>query len=123
MVKQKIVNPIEIASTPERMQNHLRREHLMMKKLKMQYPCDKCSKIFADKPGLNIHKNAIHDEQKFKCEHCDKTYSRKQVLRNHIRMVHLNFRVSCDICDKTYSTTNKLKEHVIIKHENGNGLK
>ena len=102
------------------MQNHLRREHLMMKE---EFPCDECSKTFACRSGLIEHKKVIHREQKLKCEYCDKTFGSRVVIANHIRIVHHNFRVTCDICDKAYTTAAKLKEHVMIKHENGNGLK
>ena len=102
------------------MQNHLRREHLMMKE---EYACDECSKTYFCKSGLIDHKRVIHNEQTFKCDHCDKTYSRMHVLKKHISTVHLNQKVSCDVCDKTFINKAKLRLHVMIKHENGEGLK
>ena len=118
-----------------------------MKKKKL--PCDECNSTFQAKPDLQLHKNAVHRQQKdFKCLQCEKPFAFRSYLVKHVQTIHLQIakgwcnlckkeklhiekhmklfheansrKYECDCCHKALSSKQNLIVHLKQKHGKGN---
>ena len=108
--------------------------------------CDRCSKKFTSKQGLQGHVMSIHQNSgPFKCGQCDKTFPCKLNYSGHMNAVHLKYSpfqckmckkqfsykqsfsrhektcsrqksFSCEYCDSTFSCQRNANEHIEAKH-------
>lgn len=81
-----------------------------------KFSCDKCSKTFSLRNGLNRHIKNIHMNLKDRtCPHCDYRTSEGFNLRIHILRVHegKHFKTTCQFCGKN---VNSLDWHIKTYH-------
>jgi len=58
-------------------------------KIKYQYDCIKCKKVFPSKSALKMHQTLHNKSQPFSCMYCDKIYSAKGLCTDHEKS-HIN---------------------------------
>ena len=74
-------------------------------------PCEKCGKVFANKPKLNSHIATVHVKRQ--CPDCGVMYSCRDFARHRI-LAHTSIydrKFKCDICGKGFRNNGLLKEH------------
>ena len=84
------------------------------------FNCEHCGKPYNNRPSLNRHVKAVHENLRFTCELCGKKYTGKKYLQQHIKVVHNRiYDFSCDEvgCTKGFSTASELKKHIECVHE------
>ena len=87
---------------------------------KKDFNCEHCGKPYNNRPSLNKHVKAVHENLRFTCELCGKKYTGKKYLQQHIKVVHNRiYDFSCDEvgCTKGFSTASELKKHIECVHE------
>ncbi|CAB0037230.1 unnamed protein product [Trichogramma brassicae] len=53
------------------------------------YACDKCEKVFRQKPNLLLHQKTVHEGRKdYVCDNCEKKFGQKSHLLRHQKEVH-----------------------------------
>ena len=76
-------------------------------------PCEKCDKIFKNKPQLKQHDKQVHIEMT-PCEQCGKMLKSKKRLQEHIELEHekkLRKGVKCTECDMVLSSRPQMYFH------------
>lgn len=95
-----------------------------------QYRCDQCSKTFICKQNLDVHKRAVHNQEKpFSCQKCDNKFSYANSLKLHM-LKHDKEAVNnsdggtpkeypCEQCGKVLQHPSSLIYHRETEHSNG----
>ena len=86
----------------------------------MEFPCQKCNRVFKTNDKLDGHMNQAHSspDQKSKCPKCAKEFKRKENLRDHTRTVHADKsqETPCDECGKVFNTRKAMSKHKRLFH-------
>ena len=88
------------------MKQHIRLSHVVE-----SATCEKCGKVFANKPKLNSHIATVHVKRQ--CPDCGVMYSCRDFARHQI-LAHTSIydrKFKCDICGKGFRNNGLLKEH------------
>ena len=87
-------------------------------KLNSKQDCPICGKTFASKPGLKIHIDRIHNnEKRFKCTECVRSFFSKAEMEFHRNTMHYDLKFECDICGQKVKSKNYLRVHKQTVHE------
>ena len=71
--------------------------------------CDQCSKTFAAKRSLKLHKQTHSGGKRYNCFHCNKSFSQAGSLKTHF-LIH-----KCNQCNFSANDASHLRRH-IMKH-------
>ena len=103
--------------------NHALNVHEKLhEKIRDQYTCSFCKKIFARKGNVKKHIEAVHSKlRKYRCNICEliiELITDNTPLRNHI-LRHKNDTRSfqCATCEKAFKLEVDLKGHIKVTHE------
>ena len=84
------------------------------------FDCDKCNKVFRNRPRLSRHQTSLHDEnaeKRYKCEHCNRPFLERYNMKQHIDLVHNNVqRFVCKECGKSLTKRCDLLHHIEVNH-------
>lgn len=84
-----------------------------MKRHKVAFSCDYCSKNFADKSKLKRHVSRIHEKSEgFTCDICQKRMNTIDAYELHVRTIHEDRReYPCEFCERRFTTAAFLRSH------------
>ena len=93
--------------------------HMKLHDTLNSFTCDKCAKVFRNKPALEKHMTNNHlSEKKFTCATCGKSFKKLTILKQHEEIHNpIKIYVQCEIC-KCIMLMKSLKLHMEIKHGN-----
>ncbi|KAG4079998.1 hypothetical protein HA402_006310 [Bradysia odoriphaga] len=101
-------------------------EHIARHINPREFSCEKCNKIFSDKPALLNHldSHVSLDKRAYKCDMCEDSFMRKYQLSQHHKARHLpeEKRFVCDECSKAFKSKSILHAHTRNVHNNKNVL-
>ena len=69
--------------------------------------------MFNNKLQINIHVQAVHNNETYECEQCKKSFSTKQNMMAHLRTIHNGVKIECQVCFKESGRT-----HIKVHEEN-----
>ncbi|KAI6181198.1 Zinc finger protein [Aphelenchoides besseyi] len=96
--------------TSDKLNVHLTHTH----RVKPQYDCKICDKVFAVRRELSTHKRVHSGEQPLQCKKCDKQFGTRQLLKKH-EMWHTGKRSHvCSHCGKGFFQKGHLTQHLMI---------
>ena len=79
--------------------------------------CDRCSKQFKTKRGLELHVHTRHLHQfRFKCPVCSRGYNILSSYQGHLASHHQELKEKCSTCGATFLYKQSLKEHLKKNH-------
>ena len=84
--------------------------------------CGMCEKVYSQQGALNWHIKFKHREVRIPCNQCDLTFSNLSALCRHKNIIHMGKTFQCNICPKKYSTKQDLERHIESKHTSVNQI-
>ena len=96
--------------------SHMGKVHRM----KQEFSCKICTKVFKWKETLRRHMDSSHNEEgktSFKCNICQKVFAHHATLFVHTKSQHNEEKASCDQCDKKFQNSSSLSCHKKRIHE------
>lgn len=80
---------------------------------KFEWFCSFCSKGFATRRDMEMHKLVHTGEQRCVCEHCGKGFRLKHQMTEHVKIMHERLkRFKCTMCPKDFFRKRQLDDHI-----------
>ncbi|XP_059094391.1 zinc finger protein 91-like [Tigriopus californicus] len=103
-------------------QNTSLKNHIKFVHGQLNFPCEKCDRVFTREKTLTAHKNRVHGESdKFLCGECGYRAGSQMELRDHSR-THDDTLHKCRLCGKLMKSRRTLQNHERLHKENGTFL-
>ncbi|XP_059478841.1 zinc finger protein 888-like isoform X1 [Neocloeon triangulifer] len=85
---------------------------------KRRHICRECDMVFPTNADLALHKESVHNLQKFSCDICpNRHYTYEGLLRQHeVKVHHIIREFQCPSCDAMFNTSRKLAQHKAVVH-------
>ena len=100
---------------PSSLKEHMGTNHGVGEK---KHKCGTCGKKYWNGYNLKIHMESAHTNIEYPCEKCPKIFKVKAYLQTHIRIVHDKYRPhKCDICQEAYLYKRELIKHKANVHQ------
>jgi uncharacterized Zn-finger protein len=85
----------------------------------IQFPCEKCGKIYRSLRTFNEHKKTHEDDfvkPEHECTTCGKKFSTKYVLKYHVKSEHMGLKKSfiCPTCGKSFTQKQSYVMHANV---------
>eukprot|EP00095_Tigriopus_kingsejongensis_P009294 maker-scaffold175_size286436-snap-gene-1.44 protein:Tk09294 transcript:maker-scaffold175_size286436-snap-gene-1.44-mRNA-1 annotation:"zinc finger protein 850-like" len=101
-------------------QNTSLKNHIKFVHSPLNFPCDKCERVFSREKTLTAHKNRVHGESDaFLCGECGHRAGSQMELRDHTR-THDSVLHKCRFCGKLLKSKRTLQNHERL-HKNPTG--
>ena len=84
-------------------------------KVKTQYGCSKCGKVFNEQTNFLKHQKICLDEKKLECDICGKKIKLQSDMKRHIKTHTEEKDYECDECDKKFREKSDLERHKVNK--------
>lgn len=81
-------------------------------RLKKDFQCTYCFRIFQWKGSLNRHLRVHHSKNRLTCVHCGQVFKDKAHLHEHRRTHSADKRYRCIICNKGFNQSSHLRRHL-----------
>lgn len=78
-----------------------------------EYHCDRCGKVFRQRPSIISHLHAHFSPKRFHCTLCPVTVKTAVNMANHMR-IHSGLKnVTCDVCGRRFVDKSNLMAHML----------
>lgn len=103
-------------------QNTSLKNHIKFVHGQLNFPCDKCDRVFTREKTLTAHKNRVHGESDaFLCRECGYRAGSQMELRDHSR-THDGTLHKCHFCGKLMKSRRTLQNHERLHKKDGKNI-